>query len=298
LRWSEENQRHEGSQDEAPPFRLDPQVHILDKMRRRQLLGQIGYGLSAVALGGAAIHSVDKPDMVGRTPRLRWASTVAPQAAQGAARTWWSADVAVGRQVALTFDDGPTEQFTSHVLDLLEQADIQATFFVVGALVELHPDLIRRAHEAGHEIGNHSYDHISAAVSDGSSVRDAVLRGGDAIEAVTGVRPRWFRPPRGEVTTATLNAVREAQLDLALWSVDRGPAPDPDSEGVRRHLAGALQPGAIVDMHDGIGRSAWVGPPSEGLIIRRRAEISALPQVLPVWKDDGYTFSTLSRLIP
>jgi len=270
---------------------------MLDRMRRRQFLGQVGYGLSAATLGGAAIHPVDELRSRRTTPKS-WASTIAPQAAQGSARAWWSADVAVDRQVALTFDDGPTELFTANVLDILDQVGIQATFFVVGALVERYPDLIRRAHDAGHEIGNHSYDHVSAAISDADSVRAGVLRGGDAIEAVTRVRPRWFRPPRGELTTATLGAVREAHLDLALWSVNRGNAPDSDSEGVRRHLAGALRPGAVVDLHDGIGRSAWVGRPSGQLITRRRAEIEALPKVLPAWKDAGYTFSTLSRLIP
>jgi len=267
-------------------------------MRRRQFIERLGLGGAVAALGAGAAHGADVLGWVDVPPKgSAWASTVQPQPVRGSARSWWSADPGVGHRLALTFDDGPTEQFTAHVLDLLAAASVPATFFVIGALAERHPDLVRRAHDAGHEIGNHSYDHISAAVTDAESVRAGVLRGSDVVEKLIGARPRWFRPPRGEITSATLLAVREAGLDLALWSVHRGDAPDDDSAGVARHLQTAQHPGAVVDLHDGIGRSGWIGSPDEQLIIRRRAEVTAVPAVLPRWKDDGYTLSTLSDLI-
>jgi peptidoglycan/xylan/chitin deacetylase (PgdA/CDA1 family) len=267
-------------------------------MRRRQFIERLGLGGAAAALGSAAMHGADVMGWVEVPPKgSKWASTVAPRPVRGSARTWWSAEPAIGQRLALTFDDGPTEQFTARVLDLLAAASVPATFFVIGALAEWHPDLIRRAHDAGHEIANHSYDHVSAAVTDAESVRAAVLRGSDVIEKLTGARPRWFRPPRGEITSATLLAVREAGLDLALWSVNRGDAPDDDTAGVARHLQGAPHPGAVIDLHDGIGRSSWIGSPDEQLITRRRAEVAALPAVLPRWKAGGYTLSTLSDLI-
>jgi peptidoglycan-N-acetylglucosamine deacetylase len=270
---------------------------MLDRVRRRQFLGRLGLGGASMALGVAGTEGFEALRAAHATPES-WASTIAPQPVTGSARTWWSADVAVGHRLALTFDDGPTDQFTAHLLDVLAAAKVQATFFVVGALVDRHPDLVRRARDDGHELGNHSYDHISAALADAGSVREAVLRGSEAIEKVAGRRPRWYRPPRGEVTSASLLAAREAGLDLALWSVNRGDAPYADSAGVQRHLTGAAAPGAVVDLHDGIGRSAWIGLPDSGLITRRRAELSALPQVLPAWREQGYTFETLSRLIP
>jgi peptidoglycan/xylan/chitin deacetylase (PgdA/CDA1 family) len=227
-----------------------------------------------------------------------WTRTVRPEPVRGAARLWWSAEASAGRRLAVTFDDGPTEQFTAHVLRLLARAGVQATFFVVGELVRRRADLVRRAHDAGHELANHSEDHVSAAVSDREAVRAGVLRGSDTVEKVAGIRPRWFRPPRGEITTATLLAAREAHLDLAMWSLARGDAPDTDSTGVAQHLIQRVHPGAVVDLHDGIGRSAWVGLPDQQLIRRRRAELMALPLVFDKWRDDGYTFCTLSELIP
>jgi len=266
-------------------------------VERRRFLGRAGLA-AAAALGGGAAVAVEENLRTQRATPASWASTLAPVPATGSARTWWSADVAVGRRAVLTFDDGPTEQFTGAVLDVLQRAGVRATFFVIGALAERHPDLLRRARDAGHEIGNHSYDHFSAAVRDHDQVRDAVLRGSDAVERIVGTRPRWFRPPRGEVTTATLLAVREAGLDLAMWSVTRGDAADADADGVRRHLAAALHPGAVVDLHDGVGRSSFSGPLDGDLMARRRAELAALPRVLPGWQGDGWTFATLSEAIP
>jgi peptidoglycan/xylan/chitin deacetylase (PgdA/CDA1 family) len=266
-------------------------------MDRRRFVERLGLGVVAAAVGGGAVAEADHLLTMRATP-ASWASTIGPVPARGRARTWWSGDVAVGRRVALTFDDGPTEQFTGRVLDVLDGAGVRATFFVVGALAERHPDLLRRARDAGHEIGNHTYDHYSAAVRDREQVRAAVLRGSDAIERVTGTRPRWFRPPRGEVTTATLLAAREAGLDLAMWSVTRGDAADGDAPGVLAHLTGALHDGAVVDLHDGIGRSSFSGLVDDELMTRRGAELAALPLVLPRWRDQGWAFEPLSTLIP
>lgn len=246
------------------------------------------------ALVSAVNASLGSPEMTSAS----WASTIMPDPAPGSARIWWSADPSGGKRLALTFDDGPTEQFTGRVLDLLHADGVVATFFVVGELVHRHPDLVRRAHDAGHEIANHTDDHVSAAVADRNQVIAGVLRAVDRIETCTGTRPRWLRPPRGEITSATLLAARQARLDIALWSAHRGFGGDTDGESVRTSLLHGTQPGAIVDLHDGIGRSAWVGSPDRQLIRRRDTELRILPQVLAAWKDAGYTLVTLSQLLP
>jgi peptidoglycan/xylan/chitin deacetylase (PgdA/CDA1 family) len=266
-------------------------------VRRRDFLGKAAVAGAGLVAGAGIIEELNQTGVLPIEPAA-WASTIAPELERGNAAVWWSADPSVGRRVALTFDDGPTTQFTAHVLDLLAGAGVRATFFVVGELARRHRDLVRRIHDAGHEIGNHTDDHVSAAASSHTHVGDAVLRCSDTIEQLTGRRPRWFRPPRGEITTASLLAARKAQLDVAMWSVGRGDAPDADNAGVARHLLTAVHPGAVVDLHDGIGRSSWVGSPDDQLIRRRTAEITALPQVLAGWKDSGYTFSTLSELVP
>jgi peptidoglycan/xylan/chitin deacetylase (PgdA/CDA1 family) len=262
------------------------------------VLAGLGLAGAGAVVAGTAVRVWDDVLTTHATPET-FASTVAPASVRGDARLWWSAP-AQGRKVALTFDDGPTEQFTAHVLDALDAADVRATFFVIGALVERHPDLVRRARDAGHEIQNHSHDHLSAALVGRDAVRDAMVRGADVIEQTAGRRSRWYRPPRGEVTTATLLAARQTDHTVALWSVardDHGESADDDSAGVARHLSRALRAGDVIDLHDGIGRSSFTGLVDGQLVTRRSAELRALPDVLRAWRDQGWTFARLSDLI-
>ena len=265
-------------------------------MERRAFLGRMVLAGGAMAVSGAAVGHVEDDERASLD--ARWRSSVGEGMATGTLPIRWSAPQSVGLRTALTFDDGPTQLFTPGLLDTLDRYGIRATFFVIGALVERHGDLVRRARDAGHEIGNHTYDHLSAAVRSAAQVREAVLRGSESIEEVCGTAPRWLRPPRGEITTATLMAAQEASLEIGLWSVNRGNSPDPDSAGVAEHLSTALRPGSVTGLHDGIGRSSWVGHPNPQLIIRHRAELTALPTAITAWLAQGYQFDTFSQLIP
>ncbi|MCY1691279.1 polysaccharide deacetylase family protein [Exiguobacterium sp. SL14] len=80
------------------------------------------------------------------------------------------------RYVALTFDDGPDPVYTAELLDLLQQEGIQATFFVVGHKAEAHPDIIRRIHEEGHQLGIHNYVHRPNWSMRPSTVREGIKR--------------------------------------------------------------------------------------------------------------------------
>lgn len=263
-------------------------------MDRRGLLGRV-----LLLTGSAAAFTVGMVEHDERSSdQLRWRSSVGEQMSTGVLPIRWSAPVSTGHTAALTFDDGPTAQFTAELLQTLSRHDIRATFFMIGALVERHPDLVRRVVDAGHELANHTYDHESAAVRTAAQVITSVHRGSETIQRVSGIAPRWLRPPRGEITTATLIAARQAELEVALWSVNRGHGPDADANAVAAHLSTALRPGSVVDLHDGIGRSSWVGHPDQHLITRRRAELDALPAALESWLAAGYQFQTLSQLIP
>jgi peptidoglycan-N-acetylglucosamine deacetylase len=259
---------------------------------RRTLLGRVATGATAAVAGGWSVRATDRPRPATVPP-----SSVAAAALRGQAGIWWSAPTSEP-DLALTFDDGPTPTFTVAVLDLLARFDVRATFFVIGAQVERNPDLVRRAWVAGHEIANHSYDHVRASRATGRAIAESMTRGADAVERVTGQRPRWFRPPRGEVTSGVVRAAAQSGNDIGLWSIDRGSAADEDAAGVARHLVASAHPGAVVLLHDGIGRSGFVGRPDAGLTARRAAEMKALPEVLTAWLAAGYRLRRLSELIP
>lgn len=181
-----------------------------------------------------------------------------------------------GRQVYLTFDDGPDPRWTTRVLDLLAGADARATFFVIGRLARAEAPLLRRIARLGHEIGNHTWSHRHPWTMSARLARQDVRDGAEVIADIVGRRPRLFRPPHGRVRRCMLEEARAGGQRLVLWSVsavDWGPL------GRARRIAARLSrvlPEDIVLMHDG-GRG--VNRPSE--------LVQVLPAFLAALGRDG-----------
>lgn len=116
--------------------------------------------------------------------------------------------------IHLTFDDGPSE-LTPRVLDLVEQYNGRATFFVMGSAVEDHPDIAREIVERGHAIANHSYDHMDWRQP---GAREDAIRTQDIIRAATGVTPSCARPPFGADDENLLSIL--ASLGMKSWRWD------------------------------------------------------------------------------
>jgi peptidoglycan/xylan/chitin deacetylase (PgdA/CDA1 family) len=250
----------------------------------------VGGGLTGSAVESAATsasrQAVREDGMYAAGPR-------------GQQHVLWSVDT-TRRVAALTFDDGPTPVFTPPVLDVLHDAGVPATFFMIGKLVSQYPSIARQVAAAGHEVGNHSWSHLSAATASDRTNVTEIDKASDVIASVTGTTPRWYRPPRGMLVGAAVRRAFERDQGVAMWSVTRGPArlADSDVAGVRQHLIESVHPGAVVDLHDGVGASAFDGVSgySASLTRRRQAEIAALPDVLAAWKAAGYALVTLSEL--
>ena len=158
---------------------------------------------------------------------------------------------------------------------------------------------MRRLIAGGHELANHTWSHRSAALLTALEIRAEIDRATDVLTAATGSPPRWYRPPRGMLTGAAAEHAHLRGQDVVMWSADRGPAADDDGDGVRRHLVDQLRPGAIIDLHDGVGASADK-PLSEwpaSLIRRRATELHVLPDVLAAGAARGLRFVTVSQLV-
>jgi len=160
-----------------------------------------------------------------------------------------------GNSILLTFDDGPDEEITPAVLQLLERYRARAVFFVVGRKVERSPHLLDLIGRKGHLVGNHSYRHARGkmpGIRQTGSYRRDVERCQRAIEKAGGRKPAIFRPPRG-LTMASLLAARSMGLRTILYSAEGG------EWGVRKSsaapaiasgLLGELAPRDIVLLHD------------------------------------------------
>lgn len=165
------------------------------------------------------------------------------------------------REAWLTIDDGPSDD-TAATLDLLDAHGAKATFFLVGERAQARPDLVRAIAARGHGIGNHSHTHPQARfwALGPRAMRREVLACQQALAAITGVPPRWFRAVVGHANPFVHAPLREAGLSRLAWSARGYDAVESDPQRVSAAIARRLEPGAIVLLHEGAphGRSVEI----------------------------------------
>ena len=105
-----------------------------------------------------------------------------------------------GPYIAMTFDDGPSPDNTTRLLDILKQRNIKVTFFMIGPNVVAHPEIARRALAEGHEIGNHSWTHPQLSKLSDLRVAEEITKTQEAIKNACGFTPTLLRPPYGAIT--------------------------------------------------------------------------------------------------
>jgi len=153
--------------------------------------------------------------------------------------------------VFLTFDDGPDPRFTPMILDILAQASVYATFFLVGKDAIRFPSLVRRIAQEGHEVANHTWSHRHPWTISSRVARQEVSSASAALADILGQSPRYFRPPHGRLRRSMMEQARELGQTVIMWSlsgVDWGPW----GRAVRidRRLR-FVQRGDIILLHDG-----------------------------------------------
>lgn len=119
---------------------------------------------------------------------------------------------------ALSFDDGPSPN-TPHLLDMLSEYGIPATFFLLGKQAERYPALVQRIVAEGHEVGNHSYSHPNLRLISSANKAQEIART-DAILRGLGANPSFLRPPYGSYDNHTVAVAEELGLSIMLWSLD------------------------------------------------------------------------------
>lgn len=188
-----------------------------------------------------------------------------------------------GRRVALTFDDGPDPQRTPAVLDLLARQGVRATFFVVGARAEAHPELVRRMVAEGHVVGNHSYTHSwRFPLRSHGRTMEELRRTGEVLHRITGRQPRLFRPPFGVTNPTIARAVRRLGLDPVGWSIRSLDTMGQSPERVAARILRRLHPGAVILLHDRCaGSERLVGLLVEGLRSRGLEPVT-LPELFDI----------------
>jgi peptidoglycan/xylan/chitin deacetylase (PgdA/CDA1 family) len=185
--------------------------------------------------------------------------------------------------IALTFDDGPWPTTSKQILDILQENNIKATFFVVGKMVQEHPDITQRIVNDGHAIANHTWSHHYHRVNRATAAQE-IDRTADIIYQTTGVKTNLFRPPGGFLKNGLAAYAKEKDYAVMMWSVvsadtDKRAKPQAYVKNVLKNA----KPGGIVLMHDGGGD--------------RRRTVEALPKIISGLRDKGYTFVTIPELL-
>ena len=191
-----------------------------------------------------------------------------------------------GRAIALTFDDGPSES-TPRLLDLLDEHQAQATFFVCGQNVKRLPGVAREIVARGHEIANHTHSHAALYLKGRDAIQNEVVAAQSQITDTTGVTPSLFRPPFGCRWPGLAGILQQQSLRLTMWSVI---ARDwrLTADQVAARLETAARAGAIFCLHD--GRALTVNPDIS-------ATIGAVRVIMPRLGESGFRFPTVSQLI-
>lgn len=181
------------------------------------------------------------------------------------------------KYIALTFDDGPSRKYTPILLDGLKERGVHATFFLMGKNIEGEEDIVKRMSEEGHLIGNHSYEHIQLTKAGAKAVCEAVEHTQEQIEAITGKRLEYIRPPYGD-----WNEELEEEIGMTpvLWSLDSLDWKLKDTGKIIRQVLKDVKDGDIILLHD-------IFPSS----------VEAALELIDILQKEGYVFVTADELL-
>ncbi|GAA3121925.1 peptidoglycan/xylan/chitin deacetylase (PgdA/CDA1 family) [Kribbella aluminosa] len=191
------------------------------------------------------------------------------------------------RTVALTFDDGPNEPYTSELADYLERERIPATFFQVGRAVQRHPDVTKRLVDAGHVVGLHGHTHEFTRYLRARSLA-AELDQGMAAFAEVGLRPALYRPPwllRIPALPGLLDQHGLRVISGEFCHLLEVAQPSPES--IARQALRSTRSGSITIFHDGF----------DGKGGDRAATVAAVKLLVPRLREQGYDFTTVDHLL-
>lgn len=204
-----------------------------------------------------------------------------------------SHEPAPGRRIALTFDDGPSPDWTAKIASILHARHVPATFFEVGSQVVRYPQMTRLLHRDGFELGNHTFTHADPVGLPRWEAALQISLTESAISGVTGIRPRLVRPPYSSTTEAVTAAQEQAWGALAargyVIALANYDTEDWSRPGVASIVSSVISNpsirrgvGGIVLMHDAGGD--------------RSQTVAALPKLISALRARGFRFATVSEM--
>ena len=197
-----------------------------------------------------------------------------------------------GKDVALTFDDGPSAEYTEKILDTLKEKGVKATFYIIGANGIQYPSILRRIYAEGHEVANHSFSHPNVFVAGRARITAELNATQRVLESVLGVRTIIFRPPyveenywRLDQAPILVQVASELGYVFGGWDADpRDYIPFGSAQSlVKRALIEVENGGRILLLHDAGGK--------------RELTVAALPLLIDELQARGFRFVTTGEMV-
>ena len=195
------------------------------------------------------------------------------------------------KKVVLSFDDGPDEQYTNQVIEILQREKIPASFFLLGLNAQNNIPLVKKLYDCGYELGNHSYTHPNFTVSSSFRMKLELRSTRQLIQCITGRSSILFRPPfNGDDFSEAADEIYPIAVSKSEHYYTIGSSIDPrdweknvTAEQIVQRVIESEENGNIILLHDGGGK--------------REETIKALPDIIHYFKGKGYTFTTIADLM-
>ncbi len=182
---------------------------------------------------------------------------------------------------AITFDCAWGADDMPRILDALKEADVKATFFVVGQWAEKNPEMVKQMAQEGHDIANHSYSHFRMGSLDRGIINSEIKKCGDVIERLTGSKCDLLRAPYGDYSNDLLSEASKLGYYTIQWDVDSLDwKPGISKSEILSRINNKIRPGSIILFHNDTPHTAEL-----------------LPEVIAGLKAGGYDLVPASKLI-
>ena len=184
-------------------------------------------------------------------------------------------------RAALTFDDGPKEGYTEELLAVLREKKVKATFFLIGVDVLFRSEDVKKIAADGHVIANHSMTHNNLKEMTFDEIRAELGDCNDLLESITGIRPRFMRPPGGQYNKTVLKACDIEKLVPVFWTNNPGDYNDKwkSAKALSQDVIRKRRNGDIILLHLGLPLT-----------------VEALPAIIDSYHKAGYKFVTMDDL--
>lgn len=192
------------------------------------------------------------------------------------------------KMVALTFDDGPDPRYTEEIAQILHDAGIKGTFFMMGSHAAQYPEIVQMVIAQGHEIGNHTWSHPSLKLKSPQFIRGELEATDQLLHELGYDQPIPFRSPYGHSWFTLPHVLKQRQQANVLWTVQMNDWKPEKPDVMMQLLAPKFDNGAIILLHDGDGESEGADRSNTVILVK---------QILDKYLAEGYQFVTVSELL-